>query len=177
MLCVVCCISLSDSGYLRPLLVTNVTSSTCLVLYWFHSYPPFPYLFACLHTIFNGGESLVANLVNYLLPTKPSKLVLTINNLLADLLIHQILEKSKFAKFFFHQAFLPYGTYALVFDSDNLSILKSSQQLFIPIGYMRLNRCHYYTYIIIVFSEILHNTTVLMIRTENCPDISDVPRF
>ena len=119
-----------------PLLVTNVTSSTCLVLYWFHSYPPFPYLFACLHTIFSGGkfggefgELSVAKL-------KPFKLVLTINNLLADLLIHQILEKSKFAKFFFHQAFLPYSTYPLVFDSENLSILKSSQQLFIPVGYM-----------------------------------------
>ena len=130
------------------------------MLYWFHSYPPFPYLFACLHIIFSGGkfggefgELSVAKL-------KPSKLVLTINNLLADLLIHQILQKSKFAKFFFHQSFLPYSTYPLVFVSDSLSILKFSQQLFIPVGYMRLNRWHYYTYIIIVFSEILHNTTV-----------------
>ena len=126
----------------------------------FHSCPPFPYLFACLNTIFSGGKFggefgklSVAKL-------KPFKLVFTINNLLADLLIHQIPEKSKFAKIFFHQSFLPYGTCPLVFVSDSLSILKFSQQLFIPVGYMRLNRWHYYTYIIIVFSEILHNTTV-----------------
>ena len=132
----------------------------CFILVPFISYPPFPYLFTCLHTIFSRGkfggefgELSVAKL-------KPFKLVLTINNLLADLLIHQILEKSKFAKFFFHQAFLPYSTYPLVFDIDSLPILKSSQQLFTRVGYMRLNSWHYYNYIIKVFSEILHNTTV-----------------
>ena len=46
--------------------------------------------------------------------TKPSKLVLTINNLLADLLIRQtffrqMLETSQFAKFSPHQTFLLYG--------------------------------------------------------------------
>ena len=59
------------------------------------------------------------NLANCLLFTKlkPSKLVLTINNLLADLLIrqtffHQMLKKSQFAKFPLppHQTFLLYGS-------------------------------------------------------------------
>ena len=61
------------------------------------------------------GESL-ANLANRLrfAKLKPSKLVLTINNLLADLLIHQtfprqMLETSHFAKLFPHQTFPLYG--------------------------------------------------------------------
>ena len=56
-------------------------------------------------------ESL-ANLENrpWFTKLKPSKLVLTINNLLADLLIHQtffcqMFEKSQFAKLFLHQTF------------------------------------------------------------------------
>ena len=61
------------------------------------------------------GKSL-ANLVNHLWFTKlkSSNLVLTIDNLLADLLIHQtffhqMLKKSQFAKLSPHQTFLLYG--------------------------------------------------------------------
>ena len=68
---------------------------------------------------FGGGESLV-NLANRLWFTKlkPSNLVLTIDNLLADLLIHQtffhqMLKKSQFAKRSPHQTFLLYGIYLL----------------------------------------------------------------
>ena len=62
------------------------------------------------------GESL-ANLANHLrfAKLKPSKLVVTIDNPLADLFIrqtffHQTLEKSRFAKHSARQTFLLYGT-------------------------------------------------------------------
>ena len=47
--------------------------------------------------------------------TKPSKLVLAINNLLADILVcqiffHQMLEKSQFTKLFCHQTFPLYSS-------------------------------------------------------------------
>ena len=74
-----------------------------------------------IHIPYSGkvwrGESL-ANLVNHprFVKLTPSKLVFTINNLLADLLIYQtffrqIFETSQFTKLFSHQTFLLYGTH------------------------------------------------------------------
>ena len=66
------------------------------------------------------GEGL-SNLANHpwFAKLKPSKLVLTINNLLADLLIcqiffHQMLENSQFAKLSPHQTFPLYGNYNII---------------------------------------------------------------
>ena len=62
------------------------------------------------------GRGSLANLVNcpQFTKLKPSKLVLTVNNLLADLLIrqtffHQMLEMSQFAKLSPRQTFLLYS--------------------------------------------------------------------
>ena len=66
----------------------------------------------CIAGKFGGGS--LANLANpsSFAKLKSSKLVLKINNLLADLLIcqtlfHQMLEKSQFAKLSHHQTFPP----------------------------------------------------------------------
>ena len=60
----------------------------------------------------------LANMTNHLqfAKLKPSKLVVSMNNLVVDLFIHQtffckMLEKSKFAKHFPHQIFPLYSIY------------------------------------------------------------------
>ena len=68
------------------------------------------------------GETL-ANLVNrpWFARLKLSKLILIINNLLADLLIHQMLETSEFAKIFPRQTFPSYGILNALLEYIKLS--------------------------------------------------------